>query len=227
MKKRFVVVLSTGGSVFLNTIPRFPDLFDCFVLIISDRQCEGLLKAEKVGFRTAVQDTRSPWEFSDFVLETCQANQVDYIFSFYTKLFRGKLLDAYEGHIVNFHPSLLPAAAGRRGFQESLASGARIIGATAHIVEAGMDTGPQILQSTVVVDPNMNQVALRHQVFIAQCRQLIQVCDWICADRLRVSDRNVVIADATFRDSANVPTLDSERARTWGVEPYGSSHVVS
>ncbi len=61
------------------------------------------------------------------------------------------LLAAYPRRIVNIHPSLLPAFPGLDAWKQALAAGVTITGCTVHFVDAGMDTGPIILQRAVPV----------------------------------------------------------------------------
>ena len=52
----------------------------------------------------------------------------------------------YAGRIINIHHSFLPAFAGARPYQQAFERGVKIIGATAHIVNDDLDTGPIIAQ---------------------------------------------------------------------------------
>jgi len=57
-------------------------------------------------------------------------------------------LDAFKGPVINIHPSLLPKYPGTHGIEESYASGDRELGITIMRVDAGVDTGPVILQKS-------------------------------------------------------------------------------
>ena len=63
-------------------------------------------------------------------------------------------LDEFPDRILNIHPSLLPAYPGLMAWKQALDDGATESGCTVHYVDAGMDTGPIILQSRVVVLPD-------------------------------------------------------------------------
>ena len=61
---------------------------------------------------------------------------------------------AFRGRMLNVHPSLLPAFGGpgmygRRVHEAVLDYGCRLTGATVHMVDAGLDTGPIVLQEAV------------------------------------------------------------------------------
>ena len=64
-------------------------------------------------------------------------------------IIKPRLLKAFAGRIVNIHPSLLPSFPGLEAWKQALAYGVKITGCTVHYVDAGMDTGPIILQRSV------------------------------------------------------------------------------
>ncbi len=51
--------------------------------------------------------------------------------------------------VINVHPSLLPAFPGLHAVEQALAYGVKVFGVTVHFVDAGVDTGPVILQGSV------------------------------------------------------------------------------
>jgi phosphoribosylglycinamide formyltransferase-1 len=76
----------------------------------------------------------------------------------FLSILEGPLLDAYAGRIINLHPSLLPKFGGPGMYGEKvhravLEAGERESGCTVHLVDAGTDTGPILLQRRVPVLP--------------------------------------------------------------------------
>lgn len=69
----------------------------------------------------------------------------------YMRIVKGGLLAAFPGRIVNIHPSLLPAFPGLEAWSQALAYGVKVAGCTVHLVDAGTDTGPVLVQRTVPV----------------------------------------------------------------------------
>ncbi|MCL1850303.1 MAG: phosphoribosylglycinamide formyltransferase [Bacteroidetes bacterium] len=64
----------------------------------------------------------------------------------YMRLVGDVLLKAFPNRIINIHPALLPAFAGKNGILQAWQYGVKIFGVTVHYVDAGMDTGKIIAQ---------------------------------------------------------------------------------
>ena len=67
-----------------------------------------------------------------------------------------ELRGRYEGRALNVHPALIPAFSGkgfygRRVHEAVLAAGAKLTGATVHLVDEEYDHGPIVLQKSVPV----------------------------------------------------------------------------
>lgn len=64
----------------------------------------------------------------------------------YMELLSPSFLDCFPGAVINVHPSLLPAFPGLHAIEQALAYGVKVFGVTVHFVDAGLDSGPVILQ---------------------------------------------------------------------------------
>lgn len=67
----------------------------------------------------------------------------------YMELLGEAFLARFPGAVINVHPSLLPAFPGVRAIEQALDYGVKVFGVTVHFVDAGVDTGPVILQRAV------------------------------------------------------------------------------
>lgn len=79
------------------------------------------------------------------------------------------IVRAYEGRMLNIHPSLLPRHGGRgmygmRVHQAVIDAGDELSGATVHYVSDEMDEGAVILQGTVNVSPHDEAASLAAKV---------------------------------------------------------------
>lgn len=71
---------------------------------------------------------------------------------------------AWQGRMINIHPSLLPAFPGLDTHARALAAGVRLHGCTVHWVSPDVDEGPIIAQSAVPVLPQDDAASLGARV---------------------------------------------------------------
>lgn len=69
----------------------------------------------------------------------------------FMRILKGELLRAFEGRVINIHPSLLPSFPGLAAWKQALDYGVKVTGCTVHFVDQGVDTGPIIGQRAVPV----------------------------------------------------------------------------
>jgi phosphoribosylglycinamide formyltransferase-1 len=70
----------------------------------------------------------------------------------YMELLGEVFLDRFPGSVINVHPSLLPAFPGLEAIEQALSYGVKVFGVTVHFVDAGVDSGPVILQRAVELE---------------------------------------------------------------------------
>jgi phosphoribosylglycinamide formyltransferase-1 len=71
---------------------------------------------------------------------------------------------AHAGRIMNIHPSLLPSFPGLHAHRQALQAGVAESGCTVHFVDEGIDTGPIVLQRSVPVLPDDDEVLLAERI---------------------------------------------------------------
>jgi phosphoribosylglycinamide formyltransferase-1 len=88
---------------------------------------------------------------------------------------------AWDGRILNTHPSLLPAFPGVRAPRQALEYGVKLTGCTIHLVDASLDGGPIISQAAVPVRDDDTEdslhariLELEHQLLPAAVRALAE-----------------------------------------------------
>jgi phosphoribosylglycinamide formyltransferase 1 len=82
----------------------------------------------------------------------------------YMRLLTPRLADAWEGRMLNIHPSLLPAFPGLHTHARALAAGVKLHGCTVHLVTQTMDEGPILAQAAVPVLPGDTEASLADRV---------------------------------------------------------------
>jgi phosphoribosylglycinamide formyltransferase 1 len=91
----------------------------------------------------------------------------------YDRVHSEPFVHAFEGRIINVHPSLLPMfAGGMDAIEQALESGLKFTGATVHIVTADVDGGPILVQDSVPILEGDTADSLRQRVHEAEYRLL-------------------------------------------------------
>lgn len=111
----------------------------------------------------------------------------------FMRIVKPALLHAFPGKIVNVHPSLLPSFPGLKACAQALEYGAKVTGCTIHFVDAGMDTGPIILQKSVPILPTDSQGILHDRVQEQEHIAYPEALQLLAANRLTVEGREVII----------------------------------
>ena len=180
---RVAIISSTMGSVMSSLLP-IPYFSQRIACLVTDRECGALEVASQYGIPSSVIATKDSLEFSKALADRFENEDIDLFVSFYKRLFRDPFLEQARGRPINMHPSILPACPGRDGFGDTVRSGSRFIGATVHYVDRELDTGCPIIQSACPYNPHKSMHENRHNVFVHQCKMLLQVLDWCEQDRL-------------------------------------------
>ena len=101
------------------------------------------------------------------------------------------LLGAFENKILNIHPSLLPAFPGLHAVRQALTAGVRVSGCTVHLVDAGMDTGPVLVQAAVPVLDGDDEAALAARILAQEHRCYPRAIGLWADGRLALEGRRV------------------------------------
>jgi phosphoribosylglycinamide formyltransferase 1 len=91
----------------------------------------------------------------------------------YDRVQTAPLLDAFVDRVINLHPSLLPDfRGGMDAIERSIASGAKMTGATVHLVTEALDSGPILIQEAVPILEGDTVESLSQRVHEAEHRIL-------------------------------------------------------
>jgi phosphoribosylglycinamide formyltransferase-1 len=113
------------------------------------------------------------------------------------------LLDAFPDGVVNVHPSLLPAFPGVDAQAQALAHGVRVTGCTVHLVDAGTDTGPILLQAAVPVLEGDTRDALADRILAREHQLLVRALGLLAAGAFTVDRSRGGRAHVTLRGAAS------------------------
>ena len=99
----------------------------------------------------------------------------------YMHLLTNTFLERFPGAVVNVHPSLLPEFPGAHAVEDQLAAGIAESGATVHLVDDGIDSGPILAQERVPVLAGDTAESLHARIKEIEHRLLPRVVEELCA----------------------------------------------
>lgn len=110
----------------------------------------------------------------------------------FMRMVKPGLLNAFPRRVLNVHPSLLPAFPGLRAWEQAINAGVRFSGCTVHFVDEGMDTGPIILQRTVLVHDRDTPESLHARIQTQERIAYPDALRLLSTDRLTIEGRRVL-----------------------------------
>lgn len=176
-----VVVLISGGGSNLRALldatqnPLFPVRIRA---VGSDKPATGLEHAELFGVPTFVVEPSnfaSREEWAKVLLSNIQHFEPDLVvLAGFMKILPPAFVAALTPNLINTHPSMLPAFPGGHAVRDALAAGATSTGVTIHVVDEGVDTGPQLAQAEVQIKPDETEAELHERIKVIERSLLVE-----------------------------------------------------
>ena len=166
-----VVVLISGSGSNLRALLEAADnpLFPARIVAVgSDVPAEGLAHADQFGVPAFVVNpkafaTREEW--AEVLLANVQHFEPDLVvLAGFMRILPANFVNALTPNLINMHPSLLPEFPGAHAVRDALAAGATKTGATIHVVDEGVDTGPQLAQRELEILPGETEAELHERI---------------------------------------------------------------
>lgn len=166
------VFASGNGSNAVNLVKAFNAGNRIHVaLCLTDRENAPVIeKMKDLGVET-LYFPRSEWkENPQAILEALRHRDIKVIaLAGFLCFLNAEIVDAYEGRILNIHPSLLPAYGGKgmhgaNVHKAVIEAGETRSGATVHVVTNEIDAGPIVVQREVAVLPDDTPESLEAKV---------------------------------------------------------------
>jgi len=197
---RIGILISGRGSNMVSIVEaaergRIPAVVA--VVISNEPEAAGIEKAAAHGIETLILDHREAASREDHdqrLLAALDERRVDLVcLAGYMRLLTPEFLKSYSRRILNIHPSLLPAFPGLDVQRKALEYGVRFSGVTVHFVDAGVDTGPIILQAVVPVEPDDTPADLADRILKEEHRIYPEAIRLFFEGRLKLEGRRVRI----------------------------------
>ena len=197
--KRIGVLISGRGSNLqaLVDAQQRGELGGEIALVFSNvESAKGLSRAREAAIPTACCDHRGRprEEFDAEVIALLRQHGVELVcLAGYMRLLSPVFVRAFPQRILNIHPALLPAFPGKDAQRQALDYGVRLSGATVHLVDEGLDSGPIVLQAAVPVLSNDTAESLSARILELEHRLYPRAVRAMLEGRCRVVGRRVIV----------------------------------
>jgi phosphoribosylglycinamide formyltransferase-1 len=185
-----VVLISGTGSNLLALLKATESpLVPVRILAVgSDGPAPGLAHADLYGVPTfVVERSRFPdrESWAKKLQETVEHFNPDLVaLAGFMKILPPAFVNRFSPHLINIHASLLPLFPGANAVRDTLAAGVSETGATIHVVDAGVDTGPIIFQRKVQVMPGDDVPTLHERIKVHERELLIDTIIGVAEKRI-------------------------------------------
>ncbi len=180
----------TAGKINAKIAVCISDVKDAYAL---ERARKNLIAAEVIDPK--VFQKRE--DYDGKIVETLKKHEVNLVLlAGYMRIVSPVLVEEFPKKIINIHPALLPSFPGLHVQRKAIEHGARFSGCTVHFVDAGMDTGPIIIQAVVPVLQDDTEDSLAARILKQEHRIYPEAVRLFAEGRLSVQGRRVVIKGA-------------------------------
>jgi phosphoribosylglycinamide formyltransferase-1 len=192
---KIAVLVSGSGSNLQALIDA--NLSGQIVGVISNKpEAYALERAQKAGIATAVIEHKqypNREAFDDVMHQQLLDWDVDLVvLAGFMRILSAKFVQAWEGKMVNIHPSLLPYYKGMHTHQRVLNTGDVFHGCTVHYVTAELDAGQALAQGVLKVNGHDHAASLASRVHVLEHVIYPQVVEWICTGAIQHTAKGVL-----------------------------------
>ena len=199
-KLQLGVLISGRGSnlqalIQSTSSPSFPA--EIALVISNVKSAIGIQYAKKAGIPVIVIDHNNYTErtyFDNQISAELKAAGVTLVcLAGFMRLLSSSFVAAFPGAILNVHPSLLPSFPGLNAQRQALDYGAKLSGATVHIVTATLDNGPIVLQASVPVVEGDTVESLSNRILAEEHRIYPEAIRLVLSGGWRLDGRRFAI----------------------------------
>jgi phosphoribosylglycinamide formyltransferase-1 len=166
------------------------------VVVSNVEDALGLERARQAGIPAVFRDHRGKKReaFDAEIVEILRSHHVDLVcLAGFMRLLSPVFVRAFPGRIVNIHPALLPAFPGKDAQRQAWEHGAKLSGATVHLVDEGVDSGPIVAQEAVPVLSSDTAETLAARILLAEHRLYPRAVRILLDGRWRVEGRRLIV----------------------------------
>jgi phosphoribosylglycinamide formyltransferase-1 len=195
--KRVAVLISGRGTNLGALIAAHDGSYKIILVISNVENAGGLEKARAAGIATQVVPhggkSREAFDAElDAALRAAGAELV--VLAGFMRILSDGFARAWEGRLINIHPSLLPAYRGTKVHERVIAAGEAESGASVHFVVPELDAGPVIAQARVPVEPGDTPESLATRILAVEHKLYPDALKLLADGKVRlVQDRTIFL----------------------------------
>jgi phosphoribosylglycinamide formyltransferase-1 len=190
-RPRFAILGSGRGSNAAALMARFADgwLPAELAVVVSNVAGAGIIdRAAAHGYPAHLIESQpgSRAAHEQQLLDCLAQHRVEHLLlAGYMRLLSSDFIRAFPGVILNIHPSLLPDFPGLHAVAAQWQAACRIVGATVHFVDAGLDSGPHLLSGSIEVRGDEGEAGLSARILTEVEHVIYPRAVQLLLDRLR------------------------------------------
>jgi len=195
-----LAVLASGSGTNLQALLDDPVVGPWIALVVSDKPNAGALARAHVRDVKALvlEPTHYPSrEEFDYAMDRLLEEEgiEGILLAGFMRILGPPVVRAFRDRILNVHPSLLPAFPGAHAVRDTLAWGAKLTGATVHVVDEALDHGPIVVQAAIAIEPTDDEASLHRRIQDVEHRIFPQAARLLGEGRLKVEGRIVHVLE--------------------------------
>ncbi len=173
------------------------------IVISNKKDAKGLEIAKKLGIRTEIVEstgfkgTREQYDkkiISILAKYGVTPKNGLVCLAGFMRIISPEFVKKYKHKIMNIHPALLPAFPGLDSQNQALEYGVKFSGCTVHFVDAGMDTGPIIIQAIVKIKDEDTPELLSKKILKKEHEIYSKAVDLFARKKIKVKGRKTIIS---------------------------------
>ena len=200
-----ILVLASGSGTNLQALieaSRERDFPADIIAVGSNRpQAFALERAAQAGIETFTVDHthyESREAFDAALRLEIERRQPDLVvLAGFMRILTEGFVRAFQGRMLNVHPSLLPKYRGLNTHQRAIDAGDKVHGVSIHFVTEDLDGGPVVARAEVPVEPGDTAQTLAERVQASEHVLYPIVIRWFCEGRLQLSGDDQVLFDGS------------------------------
>ncbi|MFN2545649.1 MAG: phosphoribosylglycinamide formyltransferase [Actinomycetota bacterium] len=195
-----VAVLASGNGSNLQALLDDPVVRPWIALVVSDHEASGALqRADAAGVGSIFLDPKAHPDREDYdrgLLNVLSVENIEYVaLAGFMRILSADVVRAFEGRLLNIHPSLLPSFPGAHAVRDAMQWGAKVTGVTVHLVDEEVDHGPIVVQEAIEVASDDDEASLLERVHEVEHRLYPRALRALVEGRLKVEGRVVHVLE--------------------------------